>query len=66
MEIDQRKQTMERQPLWATVGLAVVSVGGLAAMVIVRVYTDEVPIGISNITTAAITGLASAAMRRRV
>jgi hypothetical protein len=61
-----RRETMERQPLWATLGLILITVGGIIAIVYVRVKTNEIPAGLVAITTSAVTAVVMSAGRRRL
>lgn len=62
----QKQQTMQRQPLLATMGLIVVTVTGIVAIVVVRLKTADVPAGLIALTASAATGLAMASGRRRI
>jgi hypothetical protein len=61
-----RRDTMERQPLWATVGLTLIVLSGIAAIVYVRVETGEIPAGLVAITSTAVTAVVMSAGRRRL
>jgi hypothetical protein len=57
---------MERQPLWATVALAVIALSGIMAIVYVRVKTGQIPAGLVSITSSAVTAVVMSAGRRRL
>lgn len=66
MTDQERKQTMERQPLWATVALTVITVAGIAAITYIRLKTQDIPAGLIAVTSSAVTGVVMACGRRRV
>jgi hypothetical protein len=61
-----RRETTERQPLWATLGLIVVTIVGIIAIVYILITTREVPGGLVAITTSAVTAVVMSAGRRRL
>ena len=61
-----RRDTMERQPLFATIGLIAITLTGLVAIVYVRVKTSEIPAGLVSITSSAVTAVVMSAGRRRL
>lgn len=60
-----RRETMERQPLWSTVGLSVIVICCIGTIYDIRMRTNEIPTGLINIAVVAVTALAMSAGRRR-
>jgi hypothetical protein len=61
-----KSQIMQKQPLVATYGLMIATVVGIIAIVIVRVYTDEIPAGLIGIVGTLAGGLLMSSGRRRI
>jgi hypothetical protein len=66
MKESKRRETMERQPLYATLGLTLITLCGIVSIVYVRVKTNEIPAGLISITSTAVTAIVMSAGRRRL
>jgi hypothetical protein len=66
MKESKRRETMERQPLWATVGLTLITLCGIASIVYVRVKIGDIPAGLIAITSTSVTAIVMSAGRRRI